>query len=207
MKNDVDVLRRGDIIGINGFPCRTPAGEFSICARSITMLAPCLRKPVNPHVALGNVDKRYRNRHLDFLANPEKKDIFRIRALIIREIRNFFEEMRFLEVETPIVDYKFGGALARPFKTFHNDLGQDVYLRIAPEIPLKQLLISGFDRVYEIGKQFRNEGVDSTHNPEFSTCEFYMAYGDYYDAMSVTARWNLQFRLPKYLGCHGFFLL
>ena len=183
---DIHALRRGDVVGVEGVPCRTLAGELSIDASRVTMLSPCLRMMPNPKTTLENTDKRFRRRHVDLLANPERREIFMIRAAIIRELRKFLEERDFLEVETPILGTGYGGASARPFKTRHNDHKAEMFLRIAPELHLKQLVVGGFDRVFEIGRQFRNEGIDTTHNPEFTTCEFYMAYGDWGDLMDMT---------------------
>ena len=139
------------------------------------MLSPCLRMMPNPNTNLENTDKRFRQRHVDLLDKPERRDIFKTRAAIIRELRSFLEERDFLEVETPILGTGYGGASARPFKTHHNDLKADMFLRIAPELHLKQLMVGGFDRIFEVGRQFRNEGIDTTHNPEFTTCELYMS--------------------------------
>lgn len=188
MNDRVRVLRRGDIIGISGFPGRTKAGELSVLAQKVDLLAPCLQLMPNNKVELENMDKRFRRRHVDFLGDPEKMKIFRVRSQIIKTIRSFLDERDFLEVETPVLSSKVGGASAEPFKTHHNDLNIQMFMRIAPELYLKQLVIAGFDRVYEIGKQFRNEGIDSTHNPEFTTCEFYQAYADYKDLMSLTGK-------------------
>ena len=183
---EVGSLRRGDVVGVEGVPCKTNAGELSIDALKITMLSPCLRMMPNPKTTLENIDKRFRMRHVDFLANPERREIFKTRAAILRELRRFLESRDFLEVETPILGTGYGGASARPFKTHHNDLNAEMFLRIAPELHLKQLLVGGFDRVFEVGRQFRNEGIDTTHNPEFTTCEFYMAYADRGDLMAMT---------------------
>ena len=183
---EVQALRRGDVIGVEGVPCRTKAGELSIDASRVMMLSPCLRMMPNPNTNLENTDKRFRQRHVDLLDKPERRDIFKTRAAIIRELRSFLEERDFLEVETPILGTGYGGASARPFKTHHNDLKADMFLRIAPELHLKQLMVGGFDRIFEVGRQFRNEGIDTTHNPEFTTCEFYMAYADRGDLMDMT---------------------
>jgi lysyl-tRNA synthetase, class II len=124
---------------------------------------------------------------LDFILHPEKRRIFEVRAQIINYVRRYLDERNFLEVETPMMNTLPGGATARPFKTKHNELNIDMFMRIAPELYLKQLVIGGLDRVYELGRQFRNEGMDMTHNPEFTTCEFYMAYADYNDLMDVSS--------------------
>lgn len=186
--SELDPLRRGDIIGVEGFPCRTKAGELSVGAKKVTLLAPCLKQMVNPNVNLEDTEIRYRRRHLDLLANPENKDIFRTRAKVKRTIMDFLDRRGFLEVETPTIGTKVGGATAKPFETYHNDLKLPMFLRIAPELYLKQLVIGGMDRVYEIGKQYRNEGIDCTHNPEFTTCEFYMAYADYEDLLNLSEK-------------------
>ena len=183
---EVHALRRGDVVGVVGVPCRTLAGELSIDASRIMMLSPCLRMMPNPKMTLENMDKRFRRRHVDLLANPERREIFRTRAAILLELRRFLEARDFLEVETPILGIGYGGASARPFKTHHNDHKAKMFLRIAPELYLKQLVVGGFDRVFEVGRQFRNEGIDATHNPEFTTCEFYMAYSDRGDVMDMT---------------------
>jgi lysyl-tRNA synthetase class 2 len=181
-------IRRGDIIGVQGFPGKTRAGELSIFARNTLLLAPCLRMmPSIKHGhALTDKETRYRQRYLDLILRAKTREIFYTRSKIINYIRRFLDARGFLEVETPQLNQMAGGAAAKPFKTWHNDLGVPMYLRIAPELYLKELIIGGLDRVYEIGRQFRNEGIDMTHNPEFTTCEFYAAYWDYQDLMKVT---------------------
>lgn len=185
---DLSLLRRGDLVCVEGHPCRTKAGELSVSATKVTLLSPCLQLMANNHVEMENLDKRFRRRHVDFIMKPEKREIFKTRAKIVSNIRSFLNEQDFLEVETPVLSSKVGGASAEPFTTHHADFDLDMYLRIAPELYLKQLVIGGFERVYEIGKQFRNEGVDATHNPEFTTCELYMAWADYKDMMSLTGK-------------------
>lgn len=177
------VINRSDIVGVQGFPTRTKTGELSILAYEIILLAPCLHD-----VPLVLTDKatRYRNRHLDLLVNPDNKQIFVVRNRIIQYIRNFLTNLDFVEIDTPMMHPIAGGASAKPFVTHHNCLDMDLFMRIAPELYLKKAIVGGFDRVFEIGKQFRNESIDLTHNPEFTTCEFYWSYADYYDLMGVT---------------------
>ena len=177
-------VKRGDIIGVEGLPVRTDAGELSVLATQVTVLTPILANM--PPGTLERTEGRYRRRHLDLMTNPEVRDIFRTRAKVVQHVRDFLLSKDFLEVETPTLISGVGGATATPFKTFHQDLKLDLSLRIAPELHLKMLTIGGFDRVFEIGKQFRNEGLDKNHNPEFTSCEFYMAYADYNDLMDLT---------------------
>ena len=182
-------IKRGDVIGVQGYPGKSKKGELSIFPTEITLLSPCLHmlpQAKGDSPAITDQEKRYRQRYLDLIVNVENRKTFEIRAKIINGVRKYLNDRHFLEVETPMMNLIPGGAVARPFVTHHNDLSMDMYLRIAPELYLKQLVIGGLDRVYEIGRQFRNEGIDLTHNPEFTTCEFYQAYADYNDLMDMT---------------------
>ncbi|XP_043923063.1 lysine--tRNA ligase-like [Protopterus annectens] len=182
----IEKVRRGDVIGVVGSPGKTRVGELSIMAKEITLLSPCLHMLPHLHYGLKDQETRYRQRYLDLIMNDYVREKFIIRAKIIDYIRNFLNKLGFLEVETPMMNMIPGGAAARPFVTHHNELQMDLFMRIAPELFLKMLVVGGIDRVYELGRQFRNEGIDLTHNPEFSTCEFYMAYADYNDLMEIT---------------------
>ncbi|KAH0720611.1 hypothetical protein KY285_006442 [Solanum tuberosum] len=211
-------VKRGDIIGVRGYPGKSKRGELSIFAKSFIVLAPCLHMlprrltssvvdetrtqsfqgttandtwtpgdPRNPEsYVLRDQETRYRQRYLDLMMNPDIRTLFRTRARIISYVRNFLNSLEFLEVETPSMNLTAGGAAARPFVTHHNELDIKLFMRVSPELYLKKLVVGGFDRVYEMGKQFRNEGMDLTHSPEFTMCELYMAYADYNDLMDLT---------------------
>ncbi len=183
-------IRRGDIIGITGQPGRSKTSELSIRPVSIVSLSYCMHMlpKTDGKTNVLNKDTRYRQRYLDLIMNNPVKQIFKTRNQVISFLRNFLNSHDFIEVETPMMNMIPGGASARPFETYHNDLAMKLYMRIAPELYLKQLIVGGLDRVYEVGKQFRNEGIDLTHNPEFTTCEFYWAYCDYNDLMSFTEK-------------------
>ncbi len=183
----------GDILGVEGRVFRTKTGEITVEARTLELLAKSLRPLPNLKERDGEVfdpfedkENRYRQRHLDLIANPHVKKVFIKRAHIIRVVRQFLEERGYLEVETPALQPLYGGASAQPFTTHHNALDQTLYLRIADELYLKRLLIGGFEKVYEIAKDFRNEGMDRQHNPEFTALEYYQAYADYNDMMALT---------------------
>eukprot|EP00199_Chlamydomonas_sp_CCMP681_P000308 CAMPEP_0119109168 /NCGR_PEP_ID=MMETSP1180-20130426/17500_1 /TAXON_ID=3052 ORGANISM="Chlamydomonas cf sp, Strain CCMP681" /NCGR_SAMPLE_ID=MMETSP1180 /ASSEMBLY_ACC=CAM_ASM_000741 /LENGTH=584 /DNA_ID=CAMNT_0007094885 /DNA_START=168 /DNA_END=1922 /DNA_ORIENTATION=+ len=178
--------KRGDIVGVVGYPGKSKKGELSIFPKAFQVLSPCLHMPPKAHYGLKDQETRYRQRYLDLICNPEVRGIFYTRAKVIQFVRRFLDDRGFLEVETPMMNLIPGGATAKPFVTHHNDLKQDMYMRIAPELFLKQLVVGGIERVYEMGRQFRNEGIDLTHNPEFTTVEFYMAYADYNDLMEMT---------------------
>mmetsp|Transcript_11706 Transcript_11706/g.31543 ORF Transcript_11706/g.31543 Transcript_11706/m.31543 type:complete len:606 (+) Transcript_11706:31-1848(+) len=177
-------IRRGDIIGVVGVPGRSKTGELSVMPAKIQLLSSCLH--MLPKRNLKDPETRARQRYLDLMLNQGVRDTFKLRARAIQYLRRFLDERGFLEVETPMMNTQPGGATAKPFITHHNELAMDMYMRIAPELYLKMLVIGGLDRVYEIGRNFRNEGIDLTHNPEFTACEFYAAYWDYNDLMELT---------------------
>ncbi|MCW3025302.1 MAG: lysyl-tRNA synthetase [Solirubrobacterales bacterium] len=171
----------GDLIGVDGAALRSRKGEISLRVDAFTVLAKALRPPPDKHGGLSDVQTRYRRRELDLMASEDARKLFADRARIISAVRGYLDAEGFLEVETPVLQPLYGGALARPFTTHHNELDRDLYLRIATELYLKRLLVGGLERVYELGKDFRNEGVSSKHNPEFTMVEFYEAYADYSD--------------------------
>ena len=176
----------GDIIGITGFVFKTRTGEISIHAKEVTLLTKSLKPLPEKFHGLKDTDLRYRQRYVDLIVNPEVRETFIKRSMIIKELRNILDEKGYLEVETPILNNLITGDAARPFETHHNTLDIDMYLRIAPELNLKRLIVGGFDKVYEVCKNFRNEGMDIKHNPEFTNVELYAAYEDYNDMMDIT---------------------
>jgi lysyl-tRNA synthetase class 2 len=171
----------GDIVGADGTIIRSRAGELTVSLDDVTLLAKSLRPPPEKHHGLTDTETRFRKRELDLMANEESREVFIARARVITEIRRFLDENGFVEVETPMLQTLYGGAAARPFVTHHNALDRDMYLRIATELYLKRLIVGGLERVYEIGKNFRNEGLSPKHNPEFTVLEWYEAYADYND--------------------------
>ncbi|KAK6957149.1 Protein kinase [Daldinia eschscholtzii] len=190
-----DHIRRGDIIGVIGYPGRTAPktklekgeeGELSIFATEVILLSPCLHQLPDEYYGFKDQEQRYRKRYLDLIMNPKTAQTYRTRTKIIKYIRNYLDNAGFEEVETPILNQIAGGATAKPFQSHLNDYNMDIFLRIAPELPLKMLIVGEYDKVYEIGRLFRNEGADLTHNPEFTTCEFYEAYADFNDLMKRT---------------------
>ncbi|HXY40057.1 MAG TPA: lysine--tRNA ligase [Vicinamibacteria bacterium] len=182
----LELVDLGDFIGIAGRLMRTRKGELSVQAREISFLSKALLPPPEKWHGLADVERRYRQRYLDLLANPEVRDAFVTRSRMVAEIRRFLDERGYLEVETPMMQPIAGGAVARPFVTHHNALDVDLFLRIAPELYLKRLVVGGFERVYEINRNFRNEGISSMHNPEFTMLEFYTAWFDCRDVMATT---------------------
>jgi lysyl-tRNA synthetase class 2 len=201
------LLDLGDFIGIKGFVFKTMVGEISVHVTDFTFLSKSLRPlPVvkvdaegKVHDAFTNPELRYRQRYVDLTVNAEVRDLFRKRSRLITSMRHFLDEIGLMEVETPILQPIHGGASARPFKTHHNTLDMPLYLRIANELYLKRLIVGGFDGVYEFGKMFRNEGMDATHNPEFTMVEFYVAYKDYYWMMETTEQ-LLEHAIQSVLG-------
>jgi lysyl-tRNA synthetase class 2 len=176
----------GDFVGVTGEVFRTRTGELTIAVKSFTFLAKALRPLPEKWHGLTDVETRYRQRYLDLLVNPQVRALFQLRSRLVKAVREFLDARGFLEVETPMMQPIPGGAAARPFMTYHNALGLDLYLRVAPELYLKRLVVGGFDRVYEINRNFRNEGISTRHNPEYTMLEFYQAYADYGDLMELT---------------------
>jgi lysyl-tRNA synthetase, class II len=174
-------LDLGDLIGVDGLAFVSRRGELSLRVTAYELLAKSLRPPPEKHHGLTDVETRFRRRELDLMANEEARELFIVRARVISAVRRFLDAEGFIEVETPVLQPLYGGAAARPFTTHHNALNREFYLRIATELYLKRLIVGGLERVYELGKDFRNEGVDSTHNPEFTMLEWYEAYADYLD--------------------------
>ena len=177
-------LDLGDLVGVDGTAFKSRRGELSLRATEWTLLAKSLRAPPDKFHGLEDVETRYRHRDLDLIANEKVRELFILRSKVVRAIRRWLDERGFLEVETPILQPLYGGALAQPFVTHHNSLDRELYLRIADELYLKRLIVGGLERVYEIGKDFRNEGVSHKHNPEFTMLEWYEAYADYNDIAS-----------------------
>ncbi len=186
------LLDKGDFIGAKGTVFRTPRGELSIKAKEITILCksllplPEIIEGKKRHLGIHDIETRYRQRYLDLIVNPTPKETLKKRAKITSEIRNYLDAKGYLEIDTPVLQVEAGGAEARPFITHHNALGIDLYLRIATELHLKRLIIGGFEKVYELGRVFRNEGISTKHNPEFTMLELYEAYSDYNDMMDLT---------------------
>jgi lysyl-tRNA synthetase class 2 len=201
---DIDI---GDIIGAKGKLFWTKTGELTLEVSDFTMLCKSLRPLPEKWHGLADVEKRYRQRYLDLISNEENKNIFILRSKIITALRSFLDKQEFMEVETPVLQPHAGGALARPFVTHHHALGEDLYLRIALELHLKRLVVGGFDKVYEIGRAFRNEGISVRHNPEFTLLECYQAYSDYNDMMRLVEE-MLKYIAQEVLGntklaCNG----
>jgi lysyl-tRNA synthetase class 2 len=180
------LLDLGDHIGVAGYLFRTRTGELTVHVERLTFLAKAMLAMPEKFHGLADVELRYRQRYVDLFANLDAREVFVKRAKVLKALRQFFDERGFMEVETPMMQQVAGGAAARPFKTHHNALDMDLFLRIAPELYLKRLVVGGFDRVYEINRNFRNEGVSTQHNPEFTMLEFYQAYANYWDLMTMT---------------------
>jgi len=176
----------GDIVGVTGTLFITKTGELTLHATSLQLLTKSLRPLPDKFHGLADQEMRYRKRYVDLIANEETRRAFILRSRLIQVFRQFMDSHAFLEVETPMMHPIPGGAVARPFVTHHHALGMDMYLRIAPELYLKRLVVGGFERVYEINRNFRNEGISTRHNPEFTMIEFYQAYADYHDLMNLT---------------------
>ena len=185
-KRIVDLVDMGDIVGARGLVKRTEKGELSVAVESFEMLTKSLLPLPDKFKGLTDVETRYRQRYVDLIASPEVRDTFRTRAAIVSGIRRFLDDRAFMEMETPVLESRAGGADAKPFNTFHNALGMDLTLRIATELHLKRLVVGGFERVYELGRIFRNEGISTRHNPEFTSVEVYQAYADVSDMLELT---------------------
>ncbi|MEB3285828.1 MAG: lysine--tRNA ligase [Candidatus Sericytochromatia bacterium] len=181
----LELLDLGDIIGVEGTVRRTKRGELSVAASDWTFLSKCLNPLPEKWHGLADIELRYRQRYLDLLVNPETRDVFRRRSLVIRTLRHMLEERGYIEVETPMLQVIPGGAAARPFHTHHNALDMALHLRISPELYLKRLVVGGFEKVFDLNKNFRNEGISTRHNPEFTMLELYQAYADYRDIMEL----------------------
>jgi lysyl-tRNA synthetase class 2 len=186
------LLDLGDHIGVEGYLFRTRTGELTIHVEKLTFLAKALLAPPEKYHGLSDIELRYRQRYVDLFANPEVRDVFVKRAQILAAVRRFFDARGYVEVETPMMQPLAGGAAAKPFTTHHNALDLPLYLRIAPELYLKRLVVGGLDRVYEINRNFRNEGISTQHNPEFTMLEFYQAYANYHDLMDLTEQLIIQ---------------
>lgn len=190
--NDLDTFSQfemldvGDIVGVSGAIFCTRRGEISVNVASFTLLTKSLHPLPEKYHGLQDKEARYRRRYVDLIANPDVMDVFKKRSSVIRDIRNYLGDQDFMEVETPVLHHIYGGASARPFTTHHNELKQNLYLRIALELHLKRLIVGGFEKIFEIGRVFRNEGVSFKHNPEYTLLELYQAYADYSDMMTLT---------------------
>lgn len=182
-KDFFSLVDLGDWIGVTGFPFRTKKGELSVHCKQFTILCKSLEPLPEKFHGVTDVEIKYRHRHLDLISDVESRKVFETRSLIIREIRRFLDDRGFLEVETPVLQPIYGGAAAHPFSTHHRALDMKLYLKISPELYLKRLIVGGFEKVYEINKSFRNEGIDRSHNPEFTLLEYYEAFTDYNDQM------------------------
>ena len=191
----------GDIVGVRGEVFRTQRGEISVRVREVTLLSKSLLPLPEKFHGLTNTELRYRQRYVDLIVNPESRRTFELRSRFIKHVRDYMDSLGYLEVETPVLNTISGGATARPFITHHNTLDIDMYMRIATELPLKRLIVGGLERVYEIGRIFRNEGMDTRHNPEFTTIELYQAYADFHDMMDV-AEGLLSSAAQKLLGTY-----
>ena len=177
-------LDLGDLIGVDGVAFSSRRGELTLRVTSFVLLAKSLRPPPEKHHGLTDVETRFRHRELDLIANEQARELFMVRARMVTAVRKFLDAQGFIEVETPVLQPLYGGAAARPFTTHHNALDREFYLRIATELYLKRLIVGGLERVYELGKDFRNEGLSHKHNPEFTMLEWYEAYADYLDVAS-----------------------